>query len=1233
MRIVRYLPALLLFLAAPACLANPLELSNTPLFTATNAPPANVLFLIDDSGSMDWNTVTDESDGVFHFACTASSDNAYHRRTLYSYTHDTGGNTFAYNSANGIRMPTDALVNSYNANTDGHGVAQNQGFWRAWNSDYNRLYYNPEIRYLPWRGTDDSGNSYTDAMPSAIRVNPFEASGTSYDLTVNQTHKSFIPCRVDSFADVTLYPARYYRWTDSDADAMVDPGDAHELIEIRSAGSCSTGASCPPTFTRGAERTDCDQIAAGSGDQCTATEELQNFANWFQYYRRREFTAKAAYTRVVDDASGVNMGLVTLHNNNNVQRELALMSVDSHRNSLLSALSGINSSGGTPLQQSLLEASEYLACEANDYFSNCPQAGADQGGMCQQHFLVAMTDGYYNNNSNFSLPGADNEDGNADTDFDGGPYADNYDNTLADIAMDFYEHDIAASLDDVLPVIPGVDEARHQHVNTYTVAFGVDGTLDGMPAAGVDGRSFWPDPEPNSTSAIPEKIDDLRHAAFNGRGLFLNARSPDQLVEALNSAIQSIGDRASSAASVALNSSSLNSGSHLYQARFDSGDWSGQLLAYPLADGSTQSACSSVGLGNLCPLSWDAGQVLKTQHWQNNREIITIDPDSRTTGIPFRWNSLSTMQQYALRRHPVSGQRESENQGRRRLDFVRGRDFPGDSSWRLRSSPLGDIVHSDPVFVGAPAFDYSYNDYDSFRTAHAGRRKVVFVGANDAMLHAFDAANGEELLAYIPGDRRITANLTQLSAPSYSTRHRYFVDGSPTVGDIYTGTNGSNWKTVLVGGLRNGGQTVFALDISDPSRFGENTAEDLVLWEFSDEDDADLGFTHSQPGIVRMADGRWAAVIGNGYNNSDNSGNETSVTVSDTGKGYLFILFMDGPGSDGNWDQGTDYIKIEVDSGAPDTPNGLATPAAVDIDNDGHIDLIYAGDLNGNLWRFEVDDADPANWAVSWNGNPLFVARDGGGNRQPITVRPDVAPHPSGIAQGLVVLFGTGRYLQPADNSTDSTQTQSFYGIWDSNLASHTLAARSNLVQQQIIMQVGTSGSGCTRGLACMRIVSDNDVQLEPGHDRGWYLDLVNTASNNTDNLGERVVSNPVLRAGRIVFSTLIPSGEICDFGGDGWLMELDFASGARPAIPALDINGDGNTSNADLITVTINGEQLQVAAAGKLSEVGIIPRPSILVVPGSGLEKKYTSGSTGEIGVLTETGFPEGRLSWREIH
>ena len=268
---------------------------------------------------------------------------------------------------------------------------------------------------------------------------------------------------------------------------------------------------------------------------------------------------------------------------------------------------------------------------------------------------------------------------------------------------------------------------------------------------------------------------------------------------------------------------------------------------------------------------------------------------------------------------------------------------------------------------------------------------MVIVGGNDGFLHLFNAAPaspqaGREILAYLPN--AVFSQVKELTSPTYT--HRYYVDGSPTAGDVFMDTTGS-WETIVVGGLRGGGKGYFALKITNPTVLNESNADEVVLWEFTDSDDpsGDLGFTFSQPSLVRLRDSsapsghRWAAVFGNGYNSLNSSA-------------ALYMVFIEG-GLDGVWTAGTDYIKLVVPTSVPTTPNGMATPAPVDLDGDFTADYIVVGDLQGNLWVFDVTSDTPSNWSSSYGTGtalPLFTATNDSGVRQSITSRPEVGPPP-----------------------------------------------------------------------------------------------------------------------------------------------------------------------------------------------------------------------------------------------
>ena len=392
---------------------------------------------------------------------------------------------------------------------------------------------------------------------------------------------------------------------------------------------------------------------------------------------------------------------------------------------------------------------------------------------------------------------------------------------------------------------------------------------------------------------------------------------------------------------------------------------------------ATTGAISTTPAWEAGAISWKTGVTTSTQTY-TQRNIFTFKP-STATGIPFLWpanqaapsaSELDISQSDALDKNSYS---TVDNNGSSRLTYLRG-DTANEGTglnFRVRSAnKLGDIVDSTPAFVGKPNAGYPSTlesvIYATFRTAKAGRTKMLYVGGNDGMLHGIDTSSGQEILAYVPS--KVYSNLTQLTASSYS--HKYFVNGSPTISDVFYG---GAWHTVLVGSLGQGGQGIFALDITDPTKFTESVtnASNLVLWEFNDADnaatttstdgDADLGFTFSQPAVGRVCTTRtsgtctaskWVAIFGNGYNNTDADGN-----ASTTGVAYLYVVDI----ANGNL-----LAKLDTTVGLTATPNGLASPTIVDVDSDYYIDYAYAGDLQGNMWKFDFTGNSISAWKVAY---------------------------------------------------------------------------------------------------------------------------------------------------------------------------------------------------------------------------------------------------------------------------
>jgi len=556
----------------------------------------------------------------------------------------------------------------------------------------------------------------------------------------------------------------YYQFNDSDADDIVDD---NELSDLTPAQAAMFG------------------IVTGR----TYAAERQNFANWYSFYRRREFTAKSAIAQVIDTMSGVYIGIVTIHERIK-QRGLPVnVEIDGTNyddaNSLLNTLYGMYSSGGTPLRLGVKNIGEYYkgnyikpsSLPLGTSNSSYPFFTADRGGTCQQAFMIAMTDGYYNGSS----PSVGNADTDNNTDFDGGKFADkdaNIANTLADTTMKYYEADLNTSLDNNVP-INARDTATFQHMVSYTLSFGLKGTID--PALWLDcplgNCPAWPDPDPNSSSAIPEKIDDMYHAAINGRGKYISAGNPEQLIQALMDLKSDIESRIGAAAALATNSIQRQVGTRIFQGIYHTDNWYGDVLSKRIEAVS----------GDVGDAIWSARQKLDSVTW-DNRKIFTTDGYS---GIAFQYQNLTIAQKAAL---DPDTQRAAAM-----LRYLRGEttnDTNHGGTFRATNGKLGDIVHSAPLF---------YDD-------------VIYIGANDGMLHAFDAENGTELFSYVPN--LIFSDLKYLADPGYS--HRFYVDSTPYVQNI--GTVEAP-EVLLIEGLRKGGKGYFCLDVTTPHPESEITAD------------------------------------------------------------------------------------------------------------------------------------------------------------------------------------------------------------------------------------------------------------------------------------------------------------------------------------------------------------------------------------------------------------------------
>jgi type IV pilus assembly protein PilY1 len=979
----------------------------------------------------------------------------------------------------------------------------------------------------------------------------------------------------------------------------------------------------------------------------TYAEERQNFANWYSFYRRRELTATAAIANLIVNVQGVNVGFASI--NDELLQPVLPVNVGGNdaTDTLLDALYGlVLTRKGTPLRQGLEDVGEYFHADDNRSggIGVSPYETAENGGECQQAFAIVMTDGYWNGDD----PDVDNADKDevAEPDnsiYDGPPYEDDYSNTLADVAMHYYENDLSPEdltmdngnpgLNDLVPTNQHDDNAA-QHMATYTVSFGVIGTLD--PADyDLDNGPYptWPDPD---TGANQYKVDDMWHAAVNGRGTFTSASNPIELRDSLISIMQNIEARIGSSSSVSVNGDELydevSSDIRMFQASYNSEGWIGDVKAH-----TVDLATGSVEVDSYL---WSAADELE-KITPTSRIIATYDGSQ---GIPFRFDDPG-MTSELKDMLDASDATNAENM----LNYLRGdatNEEKNGGTFRNRLQKLGDIVHSSPTYKGG----------------------YLYAGGNDGMLHAFNATDGKEVFAYVP--KLVFENLNQLSGPLYV--HRNYVDLSPAAKTVtFLGTD----QTILVGGLGKGGRGYYALDITDPASITTEAAlAGKVKWEYPKAGTAqseidDMGYSFSRAAIVNSEAG-WVVIVGNGYN-------------SVSGKAKLLILDADNG----------DLLK-SIDTGVGGC-NGLSIPIPIDVNYDDKVDYVYAGDLKGNLWKFDLTVPGPTDpgydaafdpedyfdvaykYAATYTYSglqkigttpmPLFQAKSLAGP-QPITAKPDVMIHPD--KEGYMVVFGTGKYLGESDIADTSTQT--IYGIWDygddvddseylgsferastpilSNQPNYDvdLQKQDDIVCDPLVTTcdgdlfvVGTASLRVTTGYTpdwgttskdavddCLEGIGVDECDPDgyganpnPVNSAGWYYDLPIS--------GERVVTDTLLRDGKAIVIAYTPEQTPCGSGGNSIIMEMNAGTGARLDKPQFDINGDGKIDDNDLVNIGTEDDPIWVAPTGLKSEGRLYP-PAILRID-EDKEKKYFSSSRGRIVEMTEKAAKLGLSYWIE--
>ncbi|KJS34333.1 MAG: pilus assembly protein [Pseudomonas sp. BRH_c35] len=857
---------------------------------------------------------------------------------------------------------------------------------------------------------------------------------------------------------------------------------------------------------------------------------------------------------------------------------------DQNYANLIAGIDQLQPTANTPLAESYYEVSRYFRGMSRYQGTGSGDYTSPIQYRCQKNFGVILTDGLPTHDASFpdNDPDRDNPEvagANNIPDWDGKnepsdmPYSDG---TLSGTGegSTFYLDDIAKFAYDIDLIKSGTDlagksfnDSAHlkQNLHTYTVGFAVDNQM-------------------------------LEDAAEYGHGAYYTANDSNQLTNALNSALQSIRQQISSASAVSANTKRIQEGALIYQARYNSTEWTGEVLAYRVNMDGT--------VGSVAWRTSDSGTFPEPA----GRRIFTYNDDANFTGSrgqALTWSNLNAAQQASLTK---TGETDNAN-ALKRLSWLRGGSdgvaleapYAG-QRLRSRSSLLGDIVNSDPVYVGKQNNGYNVpNDatddtepadsYLAYVDGKADETSLLVVGANDGMLHGFDAATGVESFAYVPASvfrkRAIspgaTPGLMALTESDYS--HQFYVDGSFGLGDLYD----NGWKTYLVGALGYGGRGIFALDMTDRS-FDESD----IRWERTAPDTNlstdpwnDLGYQFGEPTVARMLIGqsdRYVTIFGNGY---DSNAGRAALYVVDsiTGEVIKKLVVTDPDGST--------------------APNGLSTATAF-YDANRRVTHVYAGDVLGNLWKFNLSSSNTNQWSSSL----LFKARDSD-TRQPITAKVRVRQHPEG---GRLVIFGTGQYLVSGDKL--NTELQTIYGIWDRDLSGNNVVSKLRLLEQEFVNETTSNGQQ-------YRVLTQKPIDWATHH--GWYINLrVGNAALD----GERIVATPSLSKERVLFTTFIPRSDPCLSGGESWLLGVDGLSGGRLADSLFDVNNDRYFDSADIVSCGT----AQCAPSGFKLPDGTMDAPGNLF--GDGSDYGYNSGLGGEVDQfdLSGSGGSPGRMSWRQI-
>lgn len=1121
------------------------DLADRPLASTTTGVTvrSNLMFVLDDSGSMNWNYMPDNAPR--NDVCFGSADSNlifFNPATKYPAPLNANGESMLDSSFSaawndGFRGNASGVVNLGNNNPETPYIYGPQKSYNRTESSRVCGSRNDWACSLPAPNpsSTDSFNG-TDTLTRTVTVSRVAAPGFS---RCSNTRNSCALLTVTEDT-VTAGAAGQFLWAQRKSGA--------------SATSCNVA--------------DFDVVRASSS---ISADQKTNYANWYSYYRTRMLAMRTgagrAFATIDPSRFRVGFSKISEHANGGADSAGFLNIRDynsgTQKTDFFSRLYGTSGNFNTPLRPALARAGRYYANKLSNQRDPVQYS-------CQRNYTILSTDGYWNQDQSLPLnllgtSGVGNPDGGSTID---PPMRDSANNgagvaeTLADVAMYYYVNDLRTDAlgncrggvivegkenkEDVCTNGPADTPPEPQRMVTFTLGLGISGTLayDKNYLTQTQGDFFdirqttkqWPDPIANTG---PERIDDLWHAAVNGRGIYYSASNADAMAASLVAALEDIDSRDGSGGAAATSTLSLQTSDDANWAflpLYKTKSWTGDVHAYKLRGDTGQLISPNKPV-------WSAADRIASQAsrrilFKNGSSLSEFTYGNLPSSAKAHFDGMCGSAGKLSQCSEITDGAKAAMTGTALVNYLRGDkslEMSASSAdarlFRSRAGPLGDIVGGAPVYVGKPPMSYG-DGYKDFANASPPRQAVLYVAANDGMLHALkvsdDNTGGQELWAYVPTE--VMKNMYLLADNDYESQHRFFVDGSPVVGDVQDGTS---WRTILVGGLGKGGRAYYALDVTDP-------LNPRTLWEFTD---SDLGFTYGNPVITKNKAGKWIVAFTSGYNN----------VSPGSGRGYLYVLdAMTGVVID----------KIEAKTsgttfvGDTSRPSNLGRLNAWVDDSKANVaQRFYAGDMLGNVWRFDFD----GNYGAA--GKEAFLLAQVGSN-QPITTKPVLSEVVDGNYRYQLVSVATGRYLGFSD--VVNTDVQSVYTFKDTLDITSLGALRSNsgMVKQTI--------NSARDGL-------DNPKPVTWSTQNGWYVDLA---------AGERVNVDMAQQLNQLIVASNVPNPTACNPGGTGWLYYLDVGSG-KPLLSSYAISTliagitSVQTSTGKLVTLVQGVDGKSSAKAG----------------------------------------------------